>query len=127
MPLPKETPFDVSGFDGGRYAVNVSFAPPTAEETEWKALRLDGETIPKNAGFRFRKEGDWINKFGGGTKSLKKLFNEKKTPVKEREFLPLIAEKDSGEVYAVCGVEIADGVKVTEETRSVLYITIRKK
>ena len=127
LPLPKETPFDVSGFDGGRYAVNVSFAPPTAEETEWKALRLDGEKIPKNAVFRFRKEGDWINKFGGGTKSLKKLFNEKKTPVKEREFLPLIAEKDGGEVYAVCGVEIADGVKVTEETRSVLYITIRKK
>lgn len=127
LPLAKETPFNVSGFDGGRYEVSVSFAPPKTGESPWKVLRVDGEKIPKNAVFRFRKEGDWIDRFGGGKKSLKKFFNEKKTPVKEREFLPLIADKDSGEVYAVCGVEIADGVKITEDTRSVLYITIRKK
>jgi tRNA(Ile)-lysidine synthetase-like protein len=77
--------------------------------------------------FRFRREGDEIEKFGGGTQSLKKFFNEKKIPPKEREHLPLIAEKESGEIYAVCGVEISEKVKITQETKRVLYIYLQKK
>jgi hypothetical protein len=30
-------------------------------------------------------------------------------------------------VYAVCGVEISESVKITEETKKTLYITIQKK
>ncbi len=124
-PAPKaEKPFDVDGFDGGRYAVNVSSTPQN--DTEWKALRVDKDAIPKNAVFRFRKEGDVIKSFGG-SKSLKKFFNEKKIPVKERAFLPLIAEQDGKEVFVVCGVEISEQVKIRQETQSVLYITLQKK
>ena len=128
VPLPPapqmEKPFDLSGFDGGRYAVNVSAAPQ--KETEWKVLHVDKDAIPKTAVFRFRKEGDVIKSFGG-SKSLKKFFNEKKIPVKERAFLPLIAEKDGKEVFVVCGVEISEQVKIRQETQSVLYITLQKK
>ena len=124
-PVPQtEKPFDLSGFDGGRYAVNVSLAL-TGEE-KGKVLRVDKDKLPKTAVFRFRKDGDVIKSFGG-SKSLKKFFNEKKIPVKERAFLPLIAEKDGKEVFAVCGVEISDRVKITQETQSVLYITLQKK
>ena len=77
--------------------------------------------------FRFRREGDRIEKFGGGSKSLKKFFNEKKLPVEERAYLPLLAARDSGEVYAVCGVEIAEKVKVTAETENAVYLLLRKK
>jgi tRNA(Ile)-lysidine synthetase-like protein len=77
--------------------------------------------------FRFRKEGDFIRRFGSGKKTLKKFFNEEKTPVAEREYLPVIAEKDGSEVYAVCGVEISESVKITEGTKKTLYITIQKK
>ena len=57
--------------------------------------------------------------------SLKKLLNEKKIPVREREYLPVIAK--GNEVYAVCGVEISERIKITEETQRIAYIGIRKK
>ena len=124
-PAPKaEKPFSLSGFDGGRYAVNVSLEP--IEASKEKVLRVDMDKLPKNAVFRFRKDGDVIKSFGG-SKSLKKFFNEKKIPTKERAFLPLIAEKDSSEVLVVCGVEISERVKIRSETQSVLYITLQKK
>lgn len=116
--------FTESGFDGGRYRVEVS-KMPILPSNGWRVLRLDGDKIPSTAMYRFRADGDFIRRFGGGTKTLKKFFNEEKTPVAERGFLPLIAE-ENGEVYAVCGVEISDAVKVTNETKNILYITIKK-
>ena len=125
-PVSVEKPFSLDGFDGGRYAVSVSTSAPDRAESEWRVLRIDGDELPKDAVFRFRKEGDEIEKFGGGRKSLKKFFNERKLPVGERAHLPLVASASTGEVYAVCGVEIAEGLRVTESTSSVLYITLRK-
>lgn len=118
--------FSCEGFDGGRYEVNVSHSPIT-EKGEWRVLRVDGDKIPQTAVYRFRREGDFIWRFGGGKKTLKKFFNEEKTPVAEREYLPLIADRESGEVYVVCGVEISEKVKVTSETATTIYISIQKK
>ena len=78
-------PFTENGFDGGRYAVNVSLVP-VKEDGEWRVLQVDGEKIPKTAWYRYRQEGDFIQRFGGGKKTLKKFFNEEKTPVSEREY-----------------------------------------
>ncbi|MBQ8308900.1 MAG: tRNA lysidine(34) synthetase TilS [Clostridia bacterium] len=122
-PVPSvQKNFDLSGFDGGRYAVSVTKTPIEDE----KSLRLDGGKLPEDATFRFRREGDEIRSFGG-RKSLKKFLNEKKVPVKERAFLPLIASATGTEVYVVCGVDISETVKITEDTQCVLYITTRKK
>ena len=88
---------------------------------------MDKDKLPASAIFRFRLDGDKIKAFGGDTKTLKKLFNERKIPARERKYIPLIADKDSGEVYAVCGVEISEKVKVDESTKKVLYITLRKR
>ncbi len=126
-PLPSEKIFDLEGFDGGRYEVKLSSEPFETVGTGWKNLRLDVEKLPKGAVFRFRKEGDHITCFGGSTKSLKKLFNERKIPVEERGYLPLIADANGGRVYAVCGVEISEQVKVDESTKAVFYILLRKK
>lgn len=117
--------FSENGFDGGRYAVSVS-ETPFEEENEWKVLRVDKDKIPKTAVFRFRKDGDKIEKFGGGTQTLKKFYNERKIPKNERAYLPIIAEEKSGEVYIVCGEEISEKVKITQETESVLYIKLFK-
>lgn len=122
---PMEKPFALDGFDGGRYEVILSKEPIFASKDEWQILRADLDKFPKNAIFRFRKEGEEMQVFGGGTKSLKKLFNERKIPVGEREWLPMIAEGDC--VYAVCGVEISERVKVDETTRRQIYIYLRKK
>ena len=120
--LPSEKPFTDFIFDGGRYLVTIQNTP--FEEGEY--LRIDGNAIPTSAVFRFKKEGDTFQSFGG-KKTLKKFFNERKIPPKERRIIPLIADKNSGEVYVVCGVEIAKTVKVEKDTQSVLYIKTQKK
>ncbi len=122
--LPKK--FDLGGFDGGRYEVIFSKTPIESADGGWRVLRVDGDKIPPSSVFRFRQEGDFISRFGGGTKTLKKFFNEEKTPVVERAYLPLIAEPN-GEVYAVCGVEISEKVKVDDNTKEILYIAVKRK
>ena len=122
---PTAQMFTQNRFDGGRYEVTVSLDPISSDGV-WRVLQVDGDKIPATAVYRFRQEGDFIQRFGGGKKTLKKFFNEEKTPVAEREYLPLIAE-ENGEVYVVCGVEISEKVKVTADTKTPLIISIRKK
>ena len=119
-PQPKK--FDFDGFDGGRYEVILSRKPIDEPNLWGKVLRADGDKLD-GAFFRFREDGDEIKRFGGGTKSLKKFFNEEKIPAKEREFLPLIAK--GKEILAVCGVEIAESVKITKSTEKVVYLAVR--
>ena len=74
-------------------------------------LQVDVGKIPDTAVFRTRKQGDVFTKFGGGgTKPLNKYLIDKKIPQRLRSKLLLIA--NGNEVLAVCGVEIADSVKV---------------
>ncbi len=119
--------FNKNGFDGGRYALKLSSMPFEQEQSKWKILKIDADKVPKNAVFRFRKEGDKITCFGGGTKTLKKFFNEREIPVEERGYLPLIASEDSEEIYVICGVEISEQVKITQTTKNILYISIQKE
>lgn len=117
--------YTADGFDGGRYEVKIFFDKEELPNTPLPVLRVDADKIPKTAMFRFRKDGDYMRVFGGKTKSLKKLFNERKTDVKDRTALPIIA--DEKEVYVVCGVEISDQVKVTDKTKKVAYIAVIEK
>lgn len=117
--------YSEQGFDGGRYEVRIVFKQEDVPDTRLPVLRIDADKIPKNAGFRFREDGDEMRVFGGKSKSLKKLFNERKIDVKERAYLPLIADKT--DIYAVCGVEISDIVRVTEKTKRTAYIVTLKK
>ena len=127
LPLANEQPFSLNGFDGGRYEVIISQEAICDDEIGWKTLRFDKEKLPKDAVFRFRKEGDKMKTFGGDTKSLKKLFNERKTPVEERGYLPLLAQSEGDEVYAICGVEISQKIQIDEKTKETFYISIRKR
>lgn len=64
---------------------------------------------------RSRREGDTI-RLPGGTKSLKKLFIDKKIPASQRSAVPVLA--DSAGVLAVCGIGVnldrvsTDGVTI---------------
>ena len=111
--------FAFSGFDGGRYEIILSFTPIERENLWGKVLKADGDKLC-GAQFRFREDGDTIKRFGGGTKTLKKFFNEEKIAVEERGYIPVIAK--GKEVLAVCGVEISEEVKVTEDSARVVYI-----
>lgn len=85
-----------------------------------KILKFDPNAIPENAVVRFMKEGDRFTKFGGGTKSLGDYFTDKKIPQRLRKNIPLIAV--GADIYAVCGVEISDKIKISNQTQSILYI-----
>lgn len=116
-------PFADGDFNGGAYTVEISETPRESCEGK-RTLRIDGDKVPDGAVFRFREEGDSFRKFGGGTKSLKKFFNEKKLPVEEREYLPLLAV--GSEIYAVCGVELSEKLRVDEQTKRTLYLVLCK-
>ena len=124
-PCFEQVPFTKNGFDGGRYAVKIEKNSQNSVDT-WQVLRFDEEKMPKDAVFRFRKDGDYIKAFSGHTKSLKKLFNERKIPKDERAFLPVIASENGSEVYCVCGVEISEKIKVTDTTQKTAYIILQQ-
>lgn len=91
-----------------------------SKKADGKYLKFDLNKIPETAVVRFMKTGDRFTKFGGGTKSLGDYFTDKKIPVRLRKRIPLIA--DGNNVLAVCGVEISDGIKITEETQKIYYL-----
>lgn len=83
---------------------------------------LDYDKI-KEASFRFRKSGDVFCQAGRGhTKTLKKLFNERKIPVKDRQRLPMLVT--GGCIVWICSIGVAEGFQVTEDTDHVLMISV---
>lgn len=118
---------DASETDGAGYIAEICSSPPSEETHFGKILRFDADSLPDTAVFRLKREGDRFEKFGGGSKSLKKYLIDKKIPKDIREELPVLAESEGAEVYAVCGVEISDKIKVSEKTERIKYIIVRKK
>lgn len=88
-------------------------------------LYIDYKKLPKGAVWRYRKEGDIIEKFGGGTKKLKSFLIDKKIPQRERDFIPVLAY--GNEVYVIAGLEISNKVKLDNSTKSAIKIEVEKK
>ncbi len=83
-------------------------------------LYFDLDKLPNEVIFRRRQDGDFINKFGGGKKSLGDFLTDKKVPLRHRDSLVVLA-KDS-EVYIVIGVEISGKIKVDDTTKNIAKI-----
>ena len=85
---------------------------------------ISGEGIPLRLGenpvIRSREEGDSI-RLSGGTKTLKKLFIDKKIPAGERNRVPVLAD-DAG-VAAVLGVA-QDCSRKENPNWEILYVTL---
>ncbi|MGN1052361.1 MAG: tRNA lysidine(34) synthetase TilS [Candidatus Scatosoma sp.] len=84
-----------------------------------KILYADGEKL-RGGVLRFKRAGDTFEKFGGGRKTLKKYLTDKKIPAEERKNTPLICK--GGDVLAIFGTEISEGVKCTDDTRETAYL-----
>lgn len=114
-----ELPFALGTLDCGGEVLVVG------EGERADALFVDLDAFPAGCVVRTRREGDTFAPFGGGRKSLKKFLTEKKIAAWEGRTLPLVA--CGSEVLAVCGVEIAARVKITEKTvrRGYLYTPAR--
>ena len=83
-------------------------------------LIADFDKIPENAVWRMRKEGDIIQKFGGGTKTLKAYMIDKKIPQRLRDITPVLAVDN--EILVVAGIDISDKIKITENTKNAILI-----
>lgn len=121
-PTAKETaeiPFSAGEFAFGGKILKIC----EGESGGNNVLRLDGRKLPENCVIRARREGDVFKKFGGGTKKLKDFLIDKKIPVRERDSLPVIAK--GSEIYAVCGVEISDKVKLDRESGRIYSIILQ--
>ena len=116
-----EIPFAMGSFDGICVEEvdldDISFG--TGE-----ALFADLDKIPDGAVIRTRREGDFICKFGGGTKSLGDFLTDKKVPLRTRDSLKVIA--DGSRILAVFGVEISADVKIDGNTERAVALKIIK-
>jgi tRNA(Ile)-lysidine synthase len=72
---------------------------------------------------RARKEGDRMQPLGAaGTRKVKKILADRKIPLAKRSQVPVITS--AGKIAWLGGVEIAEEFKVTQETESVLCLTL---
>ena len=85
---------------------------------------VDYNKIPKTAVWRYRKDGDVFEKFGGGTKSLSDYFIDKKVPKRLRDITPVLA--DGNEILIVAGVEISNKVKIDDQTKTAYAFNVIK-
>ena len=85
---------------------------------------VDASKLPKDAVWRFRKDGDMFEKFGGGTKSLSDYLIDKKVPVRLRATTPVLAV--GNEVLIIAGVEISKKLKVDKDTKVAYGINVKR-
>ena len=87
---------------------------------------VDAGRIPTTAVWRFRKEGEVFAPLGlGGSKKLKDYFIDKKIPNRMRQEIPVLA--DGNKILVVADIEIADEVKVTDDTHQFFKINYEKE
>ena len=79
------------------------------------SLIVDAKKLPKGVVWRYKREGDFIVKFGGGTQKIKTYLSQKKIPLRLREYIPVLALNN--EIYVVAGYGISDKIKVDETTK----------
>ncbi len=116
-----QTQFEVHDFDNFGASVQRSDREEYEAQKGKGALFVDGDKIGPNAVLRYRKDGDFIEKFGGGRKSLGDFLTDKKIPLRKRDTLVLLASGD--EVLAVFGVEISKKVAIDDNTKNILKLT----
>lgn len=96
----------------------VNVFPYTGE-----GLRFDFDRIPESSVIRFREEGDFFSKFGGGTKSLGDYMTDMKIPRRIRNHIPLVAS--GKEILIICGYEISGKLTIDKDTKRIYTINSR--
>ena len=93
---------------------------PQKEYTKW----FDYDKIKGLPVLRTRQEKDVFSQAAGAHKKLKDFLIDEKIPQKERDTLPLVA--DGQDILWVVGVRMSEDYKVTEDTKNILEINIRR-
>ena len=114
----QELPLQEGTLEMGAYRVTIGKTQAAG------ALYADLAKFPTGCVLRTRREGDRFTPYGGRQKSLKKFLTDKKISARTGAEIPLIAKGDT--VYAIFGAEISDDVKITKDTKQVVYLTLER-
>jgi len=107
------------------YGIIRSTSSKVLTEPKMHQHIIDASKLPSNAVWRTRQEGDTFAPLGlGGTKKLKEYFIDKKIPQRMRDEIPVLAV--GGKILIVADIEIADEIKVTDETKQFYKINYEK-
>lgn len=115
----KETPFK-EGVFRGQFVDLIDTSDPWDTISDESALYMDADKVPEGTVIRKRKDGDFIHKFGGGTKSLGDYLTDKKVPKRKRE--DLLVAADGSNILLVFGVDISADVKIEKSTKKIYKI-----
>ncbi len=89
-------------------------------------LLIDADKVPQGAVWRLRKDGDFIEKFGGaGIVKVKKFLSDKKVPQRVRKVLPMLAV--GNEVFVIANIDISEALRVTPDTKNAYLIEFNLK
>ena len=101
-------------------------ADPTAP-LEWADHDALGR--PRELVIRSREPGDVFCPFGtGGTKTVKRFLIDLKVPREERPLVPIVTTADEeGEIVWVAPYRLAEGARVSKETREVLVLRLEPR
>lgn len=113
--------FKCGQFNFERYVIKIEKAKKF-EKCE-NVFYVKGE-IPESAVIRYKQEGDFFKRFGGGTKSLSDYFTDIKLEKLKRPLIPLIA--DGGEIIAVLPFNISENYKVEDLNKPFYKITVKE-
>lgn len=119
----KEYPFNKGKLDISNFGLIETFVLKKFELGKYTHL-VDMAKLPKDAKWRFRRDGDVFEKYGGGTNSLSDYLIDKKIPVRLRNLTPVLAS--GNEILIVAGLEISDKLKVDKNTKIALGINVVK-
>lgn len=108
------------------YGVIRSTSSKVLTEPKMHQHIIDADKLPTHAVWRFKQIGDTFAPLGmGGSKKLKEYFIDKKIPQRMRDSIPVLAV--GNKILAVADIEIADEIKVTENTQHYYKINYEKE
>ncbi|MFQ5432891.1 MAG: tRNA lysidine(34) synthetase TilS [Nitrospinota bacterium] len=97
--------------------------PPHDLMGNGNSVYLDGDSVPADAQFRNRNDGDRFHPLGAsGTQKLKQYFIDKKIPRWERDSVLLLASGSN--VLWVAGYRLSEEVRVGEDSKNVLKLQL---
>ena len=128
--LKKKETFGEYAFRSGKlkvegYGIIRSTSSKVLTEAKLHQHIIDADKLPTNAIWRFRQESDVFSPLGlGGTKKLKDYFIDKKIPQRMRNEIPVLAV--GNRILIIADVEIADEIKVTENSKQFYKINYER-
>jgi len=95
-------------------------------ERNGRVAHLDADKIPDELFVRTRRPGDSFKPFGMmKDKKLQDFFVDEKVPKRERDRVPIIAS--DGDIIWIAGFRIDERFKVTEKTKRVLVLRLKRE